>query len=253
MENTAADIELRYLLNGSEPIVQLIFEYDSLLIRLLKIHTNARWSSSLQCWYIPCNEFHPEKFKRDFGRDYYLHASSAHASAILSNVKGRLTANGNLRPTGLFSKPDPWKDEKMQQFREWMVSKRYSESTVKVYFKCLQLFFRFFADKKIEEIGNADLVDFNNRYILANGYSATIQNQVVNAPKLFYSRMVGVQLQVDLLERPRRSHPLPNVLSKVEVAAILQAPVNLKSIDSQTGNASLAKTFLCYSSARIRN
>ncbi len=228
MESTASDIELRYLLNGSEPIVQLIFEYDSLLIRLLKTHTNARWSSLLQCWYIPCNEFHPEKFKRDFGRDYYLHASSAHAAAILRSVKGRLTANGEIRPTGLFSKPDPGKDEKMRQFRDWMVSKRYSERTVKVYCDCLTLFFRFFKEKKIEEIGNADLVDFNNRYILANEYSATLQNQVVNALKLFYSRMVGVQLQVDLLERPRRSHPLPNVLSKEEVAAILQAPVNIK-------------------------
>ena len=185
-------------------------------------------SSSLQCWYIPCNEFHPEKFKRDFSRDYYLHASSAHATAIFSSVKGRLTANGKVMPAGLFSKPDPGKDEKMRQFREWMVSKRYSESTVKVYCECLELFFRFFKGKKIEEIGNSDLVDFNNRYILDNGYSATFQNQVVNALKLFYSRLEGVQLQVDLLERPRRSHPLPNVLSKVEVAAILQAPVNIK-------------------------
>ncbi|MCK9638942.1 MAG: hypothetical protein M0R39_03455 [Prolixibacteraceae bacterium] len=65
MENTEADIELRYLLRGSEPVVQLILEYDSKLIRLLKTHTKARWSGSLQCWYIPCSEFHPEKFKRD--------------------------------------------------------------------------------------------------------------------------------------------------------------------------------------------
>jgi len=37
MENTEADIELRYLLRGSEPVVQLILEYDSKLIRL------SRW------------------------------------------------------------------------------------------------------------------------------------------------------------------------------------------------------------------
>jgi len=192
MENTAADIELRYLLNGTEPIVQLIFENDSRLIRLLKAVTNARWSSSLQSWYIPCNEFHPEKFKRDFGTDYSLHASRENAAAILSSAKGRLTANGNIRPTGLFTRPDAEKEEKMQHFRAWMVSKRYSESTIKVYCECLKLFFRFFQEKKIEEIGNADLVDFNNRYILDNGYSATLQNQVVNALKLFYSRLEGV-------------------------------------------------------------
>jgi integrase/recombinase XerD len=228
MENTSPAIELRYLLNGSEPIVQLIFEYDSLLIRLLKAHTNARWSSSLQCWYIPCNEFYPEKFKRDFGKDYYLHASSAHADTILSNVKGCLTANGKIRPTGLFSKPDHGKEEKMLQFRDWMVSKRYSERTIKVYYDCLQLFFRFFREKPIEAIENRDLVDFNNRYILDNGYSATLQNQVVNALKLFYGRLEGVKLEIKQLERPRRSHPLPNVLSKEEVLRLLRACMNNK-------------------------
>jgi len=90
MENTATDIELRYLLNGSEPIVQLIFEYDSLLIRLLKIHTN------------------------------------------------------------------------------------------------------------------------------------------VNALKLFYSRLEGTKLEVEQLERPRRTHVLPNVLSKEEVLRILRACINNK-------------------------
>lgn len=227
MENKA-DIELRYLENQSEPVVQLIFLYNSDLIRKLKSLTTAKWSSNLQCWYIPCKEFHPEKFKRDFGSDYYLHASSANATAILSNVKGRLTANGNIRPTGLFTRPDAEKEEKMQQFRAWMVSKRYSESTVKVYCECLKLFFRFFKEKKIDEICNADLVDFNNRYILANGYSATLQNQVVNTLKLFYSRLEGVKLEVEQLERPRRSHPLPNVLSKEEVSTILRCIQNQK-------------------------
>jgi integrase/recombinase XerD len=109
-----------------------------------------------------------------------------------------------------------------------MVSKRYSDSTVKVYCESLKLFFGFFHEKKVEEIDNSDLIDFNNRYILANGYSGTLQNQVVNALKLFYSRLEGVKLEIERLERPRRSHPLPNVLSKGEVSAILQSLQNLK-------------------------
>jgi integrase/recombinase XerD len=92
----------------------------------------------------------------------------------------------------------------------------------------LNLFFRFFCGKKIEEITNSDLIDFNNRYILANGYSGTLQNQVVNALKLFYSRMEGVQLVVEQLERPRRSYPLPNVLSKEEVLRLFRACTNIK-------------------------
>jgi integrase/recombinase XerD len=227
MENRAA-IELRYALCDTEPVVHLVIAYDSELIRRLKSHTTARWSNTLQGWYIPCSEFHPEKFKHDFGEAYYLHAKSDHAALILGSIKCRRTANGKVRSTGPFAKKDPDKEERIRQFREWMVSKRYSDSTVKVYCECLKLFFGFFHEKKVEEIDNSDLVDFNNRYILANGYSETLQNQVVNALKLFYSRMEGVQLVVEQLERPRRSHALPNVLSKEEVAAILQSPVNIK-------------------------
>lgn len=40
--------------------------------------------------------------------------------------------------------------------------------------------------------------------------------------------MDGVQLQVEQLERPRRSHPLPNVLSKEEVMLLLKACINNK-------------------------
>ena len=124
MENRA-DIELRYLLYQSESVVQLIFAYNSDLIRHLKAHTTARWSSSLQCWYILCNEFNPERFKRHFGHDYYLHATIQHATAILNNVRDRLTASDTVRPSGLFARPDPEKEEKMRVFRTWMVCKRY--------------------------------------------------------------------------------------------------------------------------------
>jgi len=227
MDNKA-DIELRYLQHHSEPVVQLIFAYDSNLIRFLKANTSALWSESLQCWYIRCREFNPEKFKRSFGQDHYLHATGQNAAAIMNHARRGLTANGSTRSSGLFQQPDPDKEMKIRSFRSWMTSQRYSNNTIKIYCECLQLFFRFFRDKPIEAIENADLVDFNNRYILANGYSATLQNQLVNALKLFYSRLEGVRLEIDRLERPRRSHPLPNVLSKEEVAAILQAPVNIK-------------------------
>lgn len=225
---SGADIELRYFIYRSGPVVQLIFEYDSDLIRQLKAHTTAQWSTSMQCWYIPCNEFNQESFKRFFGNDYRLHATAQNATAILSFASNKREGKIRILHADLFTRPDPEREQKMKLFRSWMISKRYSESTVKVYCESLQTFFRFFKDKKVEAIENADLVDFNNRYILANGYSATLQNQVVNALKLFYSRLEGVKLQIEQLERPRRSHSLPNVLSKEEVALILKACINNK-------------------------
>ena len=82
--------------------------------------------------------------------------------------------------------------------------------------------------KDITAISNDDLIDFNNNYILKNNFSSSFQNQVVNAVKLYFSAIQHKKIDVELIHRTRREKVLPNVLSKEEVKAILDAPYNLK-------------------------
>ena len=67
-----------------------------------------------------------------------------------------------------------------------------------------------------------------NNYILKNNFSSAFQNQLVNAVKLYFSAIQHKKIDVELIHRPRREKVLPNVLSKEEVKAILDAPYNLK-------------------------
>ena len=69
---------------------------------------------------------------------------------------------------------------------------------------------------------------FNNEYILQNQLSASFQNQVVNAVKLFFQIIENKRMIVELIHRPRREKKLPNVLSKNEVKVILETPKNIK-------------------------
>lgn len=117
---------------------------------------------------------------------------------------------------------------KAEAFKNWMQSKRYSNSTISAYTDALVIFLRYHADKTLNDINNQDLIDFNNRYILANKFSSSYQNQVVNAVKLFFGTVENRKLDLELVHRPRREHRLPNVLSKEEVKAILDAPGNIK-------------------------
>jgi integrase/recombinase XerD len=131
----------------------------------------------------------------------------------------------------LFSPLPPIPEEcsgKIEEFILWMKHRRYSENTIKTYSEGIRIFLRFYSGKRPEEITNKDLVDFNNGHILKRGYSASFQNQVINAVKLFFRKIENRVLEPDLIERPRREHRLPNVLSKEEVKAIIGAPVNLK-------------------------
>ncbi len=114
------------------------------------------------------------------------------------------------------------------KFETYLQSKRYSSNTIKTYCDALKIFFKFYSSILPENITMEHLHDFNQDYILKKGYSASYQNQVINAIKLFYRNRYRKNIQIEDIERPRREKRLPNVLSKNEVKSILEAPTNLK-------------------------
>ena len=113
-------------------------------------------------------------------------------------------------------------------FKNYMNYRRYSSNTIKTYSDALEVFFRFYKNKQLETLIIEDIVHFNSEYILKKNLSASYQNQVINAIKLFYRNRFNKAMEVDFIQRPRREKRLPNVLSKEEVKAILEAPTNLK-------------------------
>lgn len=80
----------------------------------------------------------------------------------------------------------------------------------------------------MSEIVNEDIIVYNNEYILKNKLSASYQNQMVNAVKLFFQTIENRKLETEKIHRPKKPKMLPNVLSKEEVKGILEAHGNLK-------------------------
>jgi integrase/recombinase XerD len=119
-------------------------------------------------------------------------------------------------------------EQHLLAFKSYMHYRRYSPNTIKTYTEALEIFFRFFQNRALESLIIEDIIDFNNDYILKKNLSASYQNQVINAIKLFYRNRFNRAMEVDFIQRPRREKRLPNVLSKKEIKAILEAPTNLK-------------------------
>lgn len=122
----------------------------------------------------------------------------------------------------------PEKIELVIKFRRWMVQRRYAENTIRTYAGMLEVFFGYYPDKKASEIGLKDVNRFNYYFIIQNGLSASYQNQMINAIKKFYLTMLGTNLELTHLERPRKARPLPKVIPKEVVQAMLQGIGNLK-------------------------
>ncbi|MFM1893583.1 MAG: hypothetical protein RIQ90_749 [Bacteroidota bacterium] len=116
----------------------------------------------------------------------------------------------------------------LNQFSHYLKYRRYSPNTIKTYTDALGVFFHYHSNKVPEQLGIAEIIEFNIGYILRKHLSASYQNQVINAIKLFYRNRFNRNMDLNNIQRPRREQRLPNVLSKQEIKSILEAPSNLK-------------------------
>ena len=179
---------------GSKRIV-VYFEKNTEWIARIKRLEGSRWSQSLLAWHLPDTEENRIRFK-------------------LTPLSHSIPSSEGI--------------VQIEKFKQWLRSKRYSESTVTTYSEALKSFLVFYRAKAVANINNEDVIIYNNEYILKNNLSASFQNQTVNAIKLFFQTIRDTKMMVDSIHRPKRAKVLPNVLSKEEIKLILNAHSNIK-------------------------
>lgn len=200
---------------GKKPAIRLEFPFDFELKELVKAYPGCRWDPKQKVWWIPNTEDQFNGILRFFKGKAWLDYSQFHLSKLI-------TSNPELPPLTEVIVGE------IKNFEDWMRNKRYSESTIKTYRESIGVFIRFLGNKPLGTIDNEDFEKFNKEYIIERHYSASFQNQVVNAVKLFFQNRQQRKLEVGQIYRPKRPKTLPNVLSKEEISRILKAPSNLK-------------------------
>ncbi|MFN8116059.1 MAG: site-specific tyrosine recombinase/integron integrase [Bacteroidia bacterium] len=199
------------------------FDYDAKAIELVKTLPGVKWSQTEKKWHIG---YHPEalnSIKNAFkNTGVYIQT----LNDINDVVKPKPTEI--RKPSDALPYLNKEQNNKVDQFKNYLLSKRYSESTIETYTDALSTFLRFYANKPFSEIDNADVIIFNNDYILKNQFSSSYQNQVVNAIKLFFRTIENKVMETEKVHRPRTEKVLPNVLSKEEIKLILNAHGNIK-------------------------
>lgn len=178
-----------------ESRIAIYFEKNPDWVARMKQQEGSRWSQTLCVWHLPDTLENRMKFQ------------------IIETPIKRPSAEGTVQ---------------IEKFRHWLLSKRYSENTIKTYTEALKSFLIFYNEKPVAEITNDDVIRYNNEYILNNNLSASYQNQIVNAIKLFFKTVLDTKIEIDKIHRPKRAKVLPNVLSKEEVKLILNAHSNIK-------------------------
>jgi len=188
----------------------MMHDYDPMLIDFFKTIPDWKFSATHTAFYVP---YSPAKFLDVIHRfdragvSYQLGALDwilKHNSKSLDSVKTQV-----------------------EEFRQYLEYKNYSDSTQKTYLSLLEPFLKHMG-KPVDEISIKDIEQYIKETVLDQGFSLSYQNQIVNAVKLFISRSENRQIDLSQIERPRKSQYLPSVLSKQEVKAMLDSTHNIK-------------------------
>jgi len=118
--------------------------------------------------------------------------------------------------------------EDLDRFKAYLEHRRYSASTVSTYVSMIETWISETAKEYPFSMEKEDVVNYVNGYMRTNNLSHAFQNQFISAARIFYSEIGKTNLSTVDLERPRREHKLPNILSMKEVKMILDSLTNNK-------------------------
>ena len=222
-------IVLRNLKHRDKACIAITFPYDVRLKAQISIIEGVKWSDNNRCFY---SEYSIKNFKNlisvfaknniHYDSRFFIHPtqilykdsdSRKSTTYKTKNLKKRLTSE---------------KKEIVISFKQWLIQQRYSENTIRTYVNMIETFLSYYRDKDVAKIDIADINAFNYDYIIKEGYSSTYQNQMVNAIKLFFFKMMDVSLDIEKIERPRKSTRLPKIIPKKDLKKMLESIKNIK-------------------------
>lgn len=193
-----------------KPQILVRFHYDDLLIKTIKKVKTSKWSVSMRTWYVEDTPSSLELINKYFEN-----------IAIVDNSK--------MSKKKLF-KRNLTEDEKklLNQFYSFLKGKRYSKSTIQTYTFFIADFINFHTKIPLKELTNRSVELFIEKVFIERNYSVSSQRQFISALKLFIVFCPQTQINDLILERPKKSRKLPNVLSQEEVLEIIRCTQNLK-------------------------
>lgn len=105
--------------------------------------------------------------------------------------------------------------------------KKYAANTIRTYVSCFEKFLNFYKKEDVNALNERHIRDYLSHMVQQRHSNAYI-NQAVNAIKFYYEIVLDMPNRFYEIERPRKEHKLPKVISKQEVLAIIDHTNNIK-------------------------
>jgi len=171
--------------------------YSTTRVRKIKRLNNRFWDSKNKVWIVPYSKENLVKIKNLFTKDKIIVADEIENEFLIDDMKDELKLKG------------------------------YSKKTEKVYLSHIRKFSRFL-NKKLLVVKESDVKKYLVCLLEKEEVSHSFANQAVSAIKFMVKEVLDRSDVCIKVSRPKSKRKLPNVLSKNEVARILNELDNEK-------------------------
>ena len=213
------NITLRKGIHKNKNVIRIGFPFNVQMNDELRKNTTATWSKSMRCWYMPVEDFDLHLFFEHFKNFAFVD---------YSELKKPNPEPAEKKPARVVEYNHRIMIKLPNGYLEILEQKRYSDSTINMYVNYFKDFIHYFKKRDVESLNKNEINDYILFLIRQQKISPSRQNQVINAIKFYYEKVLGLPKEFYDIERPRKRFELPKVLSEQEVLRILKATTNLK-------------------------
>ena len=202
------------------------FPYIKELILIVKEIPGARWSRSKKQWHFNLNRQVVELLKQKVSPFATIDISQLNKQwNELREKKDKVRLN-----TPVIKQPQVMDTHSLalQSYIELLRLKNYSPNTIKTYKSLFITYLNNFPNYKPDTITKFQIMDFMVRQRNKSGWSSTQQNQLINAIKFFYEKLLKHPPEMYDLPRAKKEFKLPTVFSEQELKRIILVTENLK-------------------------
>ena len=136
-------------------------------------------------------------------------------------------SSGNL-PAVLYHQLNDMQQKALAAYIAMLQLKNYSIHTISAYKHWFIFFLSNFPGHKPSTISKTEILDFLIQFHNSPKWSATSQNQLINAIKFFYEKLLNRMVEVYELPRAKKPDQLPTVFDESEILCLIESTENIK-------------------------
>jgi integrase/recombinase XerD len=203
-----------------------IHKKDEQSILSVKQIPGRKWEVNFKCWTIPYTYKAIQQAKYLFGQQCWLDFKPR--PPVQQPKASEVQQSEDPTPIQKQVSGSPWPDEMIRMEQE-LILKQYSWHTVKSYLHLFKTYTIWLGkDRSPADQSKDDIREFLYHWIKHKNASRVSQNQMINAIKFYFEKVLKQDRTVYELPRPKKAFKLPKIFSEQEVIKLLATPRNLK-------------------------